>query len=108
MKGLRYFSLLAIVFSIFVLSHAVSAQNPVSWSLKSGKSSARAGEKFTVQVTASISGGWHVYSITQGAGGPYPTKIAVDGAPFSLGGGIKASAPKRAMDPNFQIVTETY
>jgi len=47
-------------------------------------------------------------SITQGAGGPVPTKIGVDGAPFTLGGGIRGSAPKRAMDPNFEIITETY
>ncbi len=108
MKALRNLSIFAILTSVFLLANPASAQSPVSWTLKSSKTSARAGEKFNVQVSASIGGGWHVYSITQGAGGPIPTRITVEGAPFSLAGGIKGSAPKRAMDPNFQIITETY
>lgn len=109
MKVLRNFSFLFIFLSVLVFNSSAAAQGHVSWSIKSGKASVKPGEKFNVQVTASISGGWHVYSITQGAGGPIPTRITVpDGTPFSLSGAVKGPAPHREMDPNFGIVTETY
>ena len=36
-----------------------------------------AGGKSTLQVTASIEPNWHIYSLTQGPGGPVPTSIKV-------------------------------
>src|SRR5204862_2874580 len=45
----------------------------------------------------------------QGAGGPVPTRITVpDGQPFKLAGVPSGPAPRVAMDPNFEINTETY
>jgi thiol:disulfide interchange protein DsbD len=89
---------------------AARAQNPVAWSIKANApATIKAGDKFTVQVTAQIEGGWHVYSVTQGAGGPIPTKITVpDGQPFKAAGGVTGPHPHVQMDPNFQINTETY
>jgi thiol:disulfide interchange protein DsbD len=52
---------------------------------------------------------WHVYSVTQGPGGPIPTTVAVAARPpFARAGAIRGPAPVTAFDPNFEIKTETY
>ncbi|MGE3467587.1 MAG: protein-disulfide reductase DsbD family protein [Pyrinomonadaceae bacterium] len=66
-----------------------------------------AGGKATVRISASIGGGWKMYSITQGAGGPIPTRITAGEGPFKLSG-VSGPRPKVAHDPNFGINTETY
>jgi len=100
---------LAIACVLFLTSTA-QAQNPVTFSLKANAASALTpGDKFTAQVTAQIQGGWHLYSLTQGAGGPIPTRITVpDGQPFKLAGTVSGPRPHLAMDPNFEINTETH
>lgn len=107
MSSLRNLRVTLFFVLLFLSAFSAVAQNPVSWSLNSSKKSAKAGEKFNVQVSGSIQGGWYVYSITQGAGGPIPTRITV-AEPFTLAGGIKGPAPKRQMDANFGIETEKY
>src|SRR4051812_34026780 len=101
-----------LIFSCVVLLFsycAVGAQNPVSWNAKANPQKVTPGGKLTVQATAQIDGGWHMYSITQGAGGPIPTKISIpDGQSFKLAGGISGPRPKVQLDPNFNINTETY
>jgi thiol:disulfide interchange protein len=73
---------------------------------------ARPGERFTVMLAVNIPNTgktWHLYSITQGPGGPIRTQINV-GPPayFRLVGRVTGTAPAIADDPNFGIVTETY
>src|SRR5882757_567971 len=53
-------------------------------------------------LTAEIEKKWHVYSVTQGKGGPYPTKIKLDeNAAYKLAGDFtavpKADAHKEAI-----------
>ena len=96
---------LALLFFGATVAHA---QNPVTWTLKAAVKDVKPGDKFSVQLTAGITGGWHVYSITQGAGGPIRTTINVSGGPFALAGGISGPRPHVEMDPNFGINTETY
>jgi len=94
---------------ILLFVGAAHVQNPVSWSIKTSPSSLKPGDKFTTQVTAQIQAGWHTYSITQGAGGPIPTRITVpDGQSFKLAGTVSGPRPHVALDPNFEINTETY
>ena len=66
-----------------------------------------AGGRGTAKISASIGGGWKMYSITQGSGGPIPTRISFADGPFKMGN-VSGPKPKVAMDPNFQINTETY
>jgi thiol:disulfide interchange protein len=66
-----------------------------------------AGGRGTAKITASIGGGWKMYSITQGAGGPIPTRITAAEGPFTLGR-ISGTRPTIKLDPNFGINTETY
>ncbi len=65
------------------------------------------GGRGTARVNASIGGGWNMYSITQGAGGPIPTRITLGEGPFKIGK-VSGPRPKVKLDPNFGINTETY
>ncbi len=91
------------------LGAAHAQETPVMWSAVSVPSSVSAGQKFTVRLTAKIDPGWHIYSITQGPGGPVPTEITVAGKqPFVLVGPIIGPLPHSSFDANFQIETDTY
>ena len=58
-------------------------------------------------ITATISSGWHIYSITQPPGGPLATKIEVNPSPdFRLAGEFRPSArPDTSKDPAFDNLT---
>lgn len=58
-----------------------------------------------LQVT--VTGGWHVYSLTQTSGGPTAMTVKVD-PPYEINGEIAGPPPEKAQDNNFGIVTETY
>src|SRR5438067_2094404 len=103
-----------IVFATPPLAKATEAkpaareQDPVHWTAV-GPARVRPGATFDVTLTATIDDEWHVYSVTQGPGGPIPTTIAVPGAqPFARAGAVRGPAPTRAFDQNFDIETETY
>ncbi|HJS50432.1 MAG TPA: protein-disulfide reductase DsbD N-terminal domain-containing protein, partial [Pyrinomonadaceae bacterium] len=66
-----------------------------------------AGGKGTARINASIGGGWNMYSITQGGGGPIPTRISLGEGPFKMGA-VSGPRPKVKLDPNFGINTESY
>ena len=52
---------------------------------------------------------WHLYSISQPAGGPTATSIKIkDGQPFKLADRIKAAPPVEKFDNNFKMETEFY
>src|SRR5450759_1059825 len=73
---------------------------------------ARPGERFNVTLAVNIPGVgkvWHLYSITQGPGGPIRTQINVGPTEdFRLAATIRGTEPEVANDPNFGIMTETY
>ena len=48
-----------------------------------------------------------MYSISQGGGGPIPTRITLGDGPFKMGG-VSGPRPKVKLDPNFGINTESY
>jgi thiol:disulfide interchange protein len=111
--GLRVARVATLPFAfawLLIFADAAPAQNPVTWSIKANApATLKAGDKFTAQVTAQIQGGWHLYSLTQGAGGPIPTRITVpEGQPFKLGSAVSGPRPRVEMDPNFGINTETH
>lgn len=104
----KVFSSIGLIFSlIFVTALFVNAQNPVSLSISVAPNSIAAGGKGTAKVTASIGGGWYIYSLTQGGGGPNPTRISLDGGPFKMGS-ASGPAPKVKFDENFKMNTESY
>jgi thiol:disulfide interchange protein DsbD len=110
MAVLRVASLLLIPVWLICFADSARAQNPVMWTVNvDAPTTLKAEDKFTSQVAAQIAPGWHLYSITQGAGGPIPTRITVaDGQPFKLAGTVSGPRPRVEMDPNFEINTETH
>src|SRR6266850_1397771 len=85
------------------------AQTPVHWTIAASPVKASAGGKLTVVLSATIDEGWHIYSVTQSAGGPVATEIKVGtGQPFSLSGPITAPKPEVKFDENFQMNVEQH
>jgi len=93
-----------------VAGEAVSLR-PVHWTVVGG-SAVRAvvsGRTVPITVQADIAKGWHIYSLTQRAGGPIPLRIELLGATdVIVRGVIKAPKPERQFDKNFGIETELY
>ena len=89
------------------LAADAAAQDPVQWSAKAAAGTIRGGATFDVALTAKIDEEWHIYSVTQAAGGPVPTSVTI-GAPFARAGAIRGPDPRSAYDPNFELRTETY
>lgn len=104
------FSSLRILFPFLFVGVCVGfafGQNPVNVTMSVAPSSVPAGGKGTARITASIDAPWKMYSLTQGPGGPIPTRITGGDGPFKVGT-PSGPRPKVAMDPNFQMNTETY
>src|SRR5688572_14196112 len=88
---------------------ALVAQNPTKWTAKTDSLPIDQGDTAHVTLQLKVETGWHVYSITQGAGGPTPTKITVPkDQPFSIGGPIESTAPMVKFDKNFSMQVESH
>ncbi len=102
---------LVSVLIVLVFSVAVSAQNPVSWSLESdakGKT-LKQNETFKAKLKAVIEDEWHLYAVEQAEGGPFPTKITIaENSPFSLDGKTSSPAPITKFEPLFNIDTKFF
>jgi len=83
-------------------------ETPVKWKT-SAPTRVSPGAWFEVKVNATIEPGWHLYSVTQPPGGPFPTRFTVlPGSPFQAGGEVRQSPPEVIFDPNFGINTESF
>lgn len=83
-----------------------ASPNPIKWTVRA---SSLDGPKISIELTAEIERGWHLYSTERVEGGPSPTRITlVPGQGFELSGEIDSPAPHSAYDPNFQVATESY
>lgn len=93
-----------------LLSARASAQeHPIQWTLVKPPTEVKQGAPFTARLHAVIPAGWHLYSITQPPGGPVATVISLPaGSSFLLAEKVRAPDPDVALDPNFNIPTETY
>ena len=88
---------------------------PIRFSGKAEPAQVAPGERARIVLTATIDPEWHLYSLTQPAGGPRPTRISIDGdGPVSLIGTPRQPRPRIAPDPNFStpgqppFMTETF
>src|SRR5579863_8860925 len=94
---------------VLALSAPAFAQDPVRWSGTVGAQGIQANGTFDVSISGVADDEWHVYSLTQGPGGPIPTTIAISGRqPFAQNGAVRGPEPTTAYDRNFDIQTETY
>ena len=80
--------LIAVTMAMATLVGRANAQTPVHWSVKVAPTgSVTPGATLTATATAEIDGGWHIYALTQGPGGPHALEVSVQKSPvFSLGG----------------------
>ncbi len=88
---------------------APPAAPPVRWTIVPLRSPITSSPD-TVVVQASIAPGWHVYSLTQPAGGPVATRVTLSpGQPFELAGTpVSAPAPHVAYDDAFKMNVQLY
>ncbi len=116
-SGQFRFHVIAALMLVCGLAISAMAQlaNPINLSAKLDPNPVKAGQTAKVTVTAKIDSGWHLYSLTQPAGGPRPTKITIDETGlFKASGKPTQPKPKVAADPNFSIpgqppfMTETF
>lgn len=84
--------------------------NPISWSISIAPTARiAAGRTFDAAVTTKIDPGWHLYSMSQPAGGPIAMSVTVPkGQAFSLGGKVLEPTPVRRVDPNFPQLGESF
>jgi thiol:disulfide interchange protein len=107
---------LAIIFLSILGSSALGqTPNPVSLAGKLEPGQVKQGQSAKILITAKIDPGWHLYSLTQGPGGPIATTITIDeNSPFQMDGKPRQPKPKKAVDPNFTLpgrpdfITETF
>lgn len=89
-----------------------AAPQPVQWSAKfaSPASALHPGAKVTLNLTANISSGWHVYAVSQPPDSPViATDISVPaGQPLALSGDVGAPQPISRMDPTIGKQTDFY
>ncbi|MBZ5498030.1 MAG: protein-disulfide reductase DsbD N-terminal domain-containing protein [Acidobacteriia bacterium] len=117
-RGLGSTAVLALVLICVLLIPGAATEGsgqiprePVKWSIKATlpDKPLKPGDKLTLQLTAKIEEGWHLYATDQAEGGPTPTRIVVPSdQSFEQAGTIESSEPKSAMDPNFNLMTEYY
>jgi thiol:disulfide interchange protein len=89
---------------VAVYGGTVRAQEaPVTWSAAASAH----GDTATFTLTARIATGWHLYSLSQGPGGPVATRVSAM-PPARIVGTLGAPAPMLSLDRSFGIVTETY
>lgn len=84
------------------------AQTPVHWSAAPAHIDASGTGHLTL--TAKIDDGWHIYALTQGPGGPVPTRFTpATGQPLYFEANPTVSpAPKTEMDESFGIPVEMH
>jgi thiol:disulfide interchange protein len=102
--------MLAVFFLAQVPTHAQApSEPPVRWVARPLAKPVAAGGEVEVKIEATIDGDWHLYSTTQPAGGPVPTRFTLlSGPPFQIGSRVRQSAPTTKFDPNFGIPTEFF
>ena len=106
-----------MLFSVFLglsfLSMTSNAQGPIqpvqwSGSVKSG-TPLKHGSKVAIELSAKIQSGWHVYGLSQAAGGPTPLQVTLD--PNEIvrsAGAVSGTPPLKKHDSSFDLETESY
>lgn len=93
----------------FVLAQGPAPQ-PVQWTITPAKADpAKVRDAVSVEVSGTLSAGWHVYALHEPEGGPTPLRVTLDDAGRAeISGKIGGTAPTRRNDTSFQMETELY
>ena len=69
----------------------------------------KGGDATTLDLSGTIRDGWHVYALTQSAGGPTALRVTVDDNEVALAAGVPSGTPpQKRHDPSFGIETRFY
>jgi hypothetical protein len=100
-------SILAGAISVVVLAQA---PQPVQWkALLVPEAPIKAGAHGTIDLSGQVDAGWHVYALTQQAGGPIPLRVSLDENNVAESHGKPSGTePIHKQDPSFQLETEFY
>src|SRR5689334_10727676 len=93
---------------LFFAALSLFAQRPeyVKWTLPAEPVAAAPGGKTLLKIDGRIEPGWHLYSGSTAGGIPTSFKAAPDSIVEHVR--LFQPPPKRALDPNFGLETETY
>ncbi|MDQ2890139.1 MAG: protein-disulfide reductase DsbD N-terminal domain-containing protein [Gemmatimonadota bacterium] len=88
---------------------SAAAQSQVAWTLLPVRAPITTAP-FTLHVLGKIAAGWHIYSLTQPAGGPIATRINLPAGQSFLQAGVAtaATAPRRMYDDAFKMDVELH
>jgi DsbC/DsbD-like thiol-disulfide interchange protein len=96
----------ALLFGSYAVAYGQRATEVVKWNATVSKSTAAS---VSVTLSATIQDGWHVYALSQPAGGPTPLKITIpSSAPFALQAPIAEAKVTRREDLSFKMETVFY
>jgi DsbC/DsbD-like thiol-disulfide interchange protein len=103
---------IAILCSIGVcgISAAQVADPTVKWAASwTEKQAVARGSVTTLELSAEVQQGWHVYALSQPPGGPVPLLVTLDdNQVVRLAGTPSGTAPEELHDPRFDLDTRFY
>src|SRR5512132_2692689 len=97
-----------ILLVLFAGGAAFAQKDLVKWQLTLEPATAAPGSTVLGRLEARIDPGWHMYSLTPVKGANIPTTIKVADTQAVSGLKVFQPQPKRAQDPSFNKVLETY
>ena len=82
----------------------------VQWAAAlSSPAAIKGGDPATLELSGTIKDGWHVYALTQPAGGPTALRVRVDDNEVALAAGQPSGTPPhKHHDPSFGLETKFY
>jgi thiol:disulfide interchange protein DsbD len=99
----------AVLLAVSAVSVYAQSLNPVTWTISVDPSSVRPGAQATAKIDAKLEPGWHIYALTNPAGGPTPTSIKVIPAnPAVAGLKLYQPHPETKFDANFNMNVEAF
>jgi thiol:disulfide interchange protein DsbD len=97
-----------VVLALCVAGTAFPQKDLVKWQLTWEPATAAPGATVLGKLEARIDPGWHMYSLTPVKGANIPTTIKLADAPAVESYKVFQPEPRRAQDPSFNKVLETY
>jgi DsbC/DsbD-like thiol-disulfide interchange protein len=105
MKTTIIYTTLAVIAAACSAGRPAAAQMPVTWTIAPLRATPGNGATVPVRIDARIQQGWHIYSITQPAGGPIATRITVPPGQVVVAAGAATPTvqPRIAYDDAFKM-----
>lgn len=87
-----------------------AAPQPVQWKASLAlPAPVKSGAAIKVDLSGEVQQGWHVYALTQPAGGPIPLRISLDENDVAkIQGEASGTKPIKHLDTSFQLETQFY